>query len=290
MQLRNTTSKPIIFLIIVAFATHYPASSMAASLTANDATAQNRVVEAELADLQSPELEMRSRALDRITQAIRAASGDENRIDPAYATESAKRAVTKLLRIEVRGPKESVRDLSHLTETEIRGQGEDYAAYDGALLEAVHALHDPGSIEYLYDPHILERGGLATGALAYFGHTEAGRILQLYCDNRDENYHAALDSVILSMLSQRTVDDRAILHKIEEIFLAKAVSPRPIDRSLATPVLSFFFDPTARTVLKTMAERDPYLAPPDRQGQRHYTIREYASAALRRPYDDGERD
>jgi hypothetical protein len=254
----------------------------AATLPPAIAAAQDALVAAEQPDLRSSDWRLRLRAFYKITAAIRGAAGS-GALDPAQATSSARHAVTSLLAAEVPGIRT---DQPSIQPTATDGESNDReasSAYLAGLVEAVLALHDPGSIPVLYQPYVLETGGMATQALAYFGHSEARRVFNLFTHAKDRRFGASLQMVIMHMLSDHTLDDQDTLQAVEKTFLADAQSSKPGERLMATRGLSYFSDPEARATLTAMAESDSYANVPGLDGKRGYDIREAAALALRGP-------
>jgi hypothetical protein len=152
------------------------------------------------------------------------------------------------------------------------------------LVETTLELHDLSSIPVLYDPYVLETGGMATTALAFFVRTEAPRVVQLYRRSQNDlSYHTSSLTVILSMLTQGTISNAATMAEIREIFLNQALSPVPAERSDAANVLACFPDAAVRARLQDLAAHDPASVMSDADNRRRFFVREAAARALQGP-------
>jgi hypothetical protein len=213
---------------------------------------QDALVHSEQVNIASPYLHVREEAFDRITKPLRGDNG-LGPIDPTLATDATKKAVTALFRAELPGSPVHDDVTSNESDDEL---GEDLSGYLSGLIEAVGQLHDPGAIPLLYTPYVLGTGEMASNALAYFGHTEAPRVIALFQKERPGVYRVSLETVLYGMLAQHTLDKPELRDEVEQLFLRQTYSANAGENGMGITGLSFFSDAVARNRLADLAEHD----------------------------------
>jgi hypothetical protein len=277
-------------IVLLSFAlTSIPVSGAAgsASVGANpaDLAAQDATLAAEQSDIHSADVKKRMHAFVVITRPLRDHNGFGT-IQAERASVPTKRAVTALLADQVGFPVTLPNGLS--SGHPIRF-GFDPKAQDGELLsefvpeliEAVGELHDPDAIPLLYYPAVLTSGSIATRALAYFGHSEARRVEDLYKSQSPGLVRNSLRMVLIDMLEMHTIDDPALLARAEYIFVNESYSHNEADRMLAATALSYIHHAQSADRLHQMAASDSARLITNSDHQIHYPVRERALLALR---------
>jgi hypothetical protein len=232
--------------------------------------------------IKNADFRVREEAFDEITAPLRKNHG-YGRIDSKLAADSTKHAVTELLSYEF-GSELPPSTVPRQVRTEsIAEAGEALANYTPALIQAVMELHDPESIPLLYRQELLMSGTMATSALAYFGRTEASHVVKLLDEAREGGYKGALEMVVFGMLNNHTIDDPALLGRLETKFILQTYSPRASVRSNGAVGLSYFPDAKARNRLMDMAAHDPWVTTSRLDHKPEYSVRETAEMALRGP-------
>jgi hypothetical protein len=262
------------------------ANAIASDLSASEVAAQGNRVMSLQPKIKDPDFRVREQAFDEITAPLRKNHG-YGIIDPSLAADSTRHAVTELLSYEFGGDMPYSNVPRPVVTESVSQTGEHLASYAPALIQAAMELHDPGSIPLLYRPELLTTGGMATTALAYFGKTEAGHVVELYDHTQNGSYKESLKMVILSMLSQRTIEDPALLDRLDTKFLEQTYSPHASVRTMAAMALSYFPDAKARGPLAFMAAHDPWVDKSARDHKPIFSIRDTAALALRGPISQG---
>jgi hypothetical protein len=129
---------------------------------------------------------------------------------------------------------------------------------------------------------------MATDALAYFGKTEAPRIINLYrASQGDLLYHTALLMVIYRMLADGNVVDIKLRSELENMFYSESFSPKPGVRLEAVRGLSYFALPRDKARLQDIANTDPWRGARGTGGQQNHDIQDFARHELAGPDNMG---
>jgi hypothetical protein len=277
-------------IVLLSFAlTSIPVSGAAGSgsVGANpaDLAEQDATLAAEQSDIHSADVKKRMHAFEIITRPLRDHNG-YGRIQAERASVTTKRAVTALLADQVGFTVTPPNALSSGRSIRFgfdpNGQdGELLSAFVPELIGAVGELHDPAAIPLLYYPAVLTSGSIATHALAYFAHSEARRVEDLYKSQSPGLVRNSLRIVLIDMLEMHTIDDPALLARAEYIFVNESYSHNEADRILAATALSYFHDAQSVDRLHQLAASDSARLIANSDHRLHYPVRERAFLALR---------